>query len=168
MAGLGAEPKPKITANQLAAELQQIVMSERPSDLIQATGVFRETSRAIGEERLIIEIACLMYFAAVAAVIAELAGRSEQDLVEKAFLERLETRIGSTFFEMFTTRCAGYRDTFSRAMKGAPLDIPFIGRKFAELCGLEDNVSVAELGTVLFKATSEQAQEVIAKYSISS
>ena len=168
MAVLGNKPKPTITAEKLAAELQQIVSSERPSELIQATRTFREISKAIGEERLIVEIACLMYFAVDAVVISELAGRSEQDLVEKAFLERLETRIGSTFFEVFKGRCVGYRDALSKAMKGAPTDISFVGRKFTELCGLKNNGAVAGLGTVLFKSTSEEAQELIARYSISS
>ena len=166
MAGLGDKPRPTITAEKLAADLQQIISSERPSELIQASRTFREISKLIGEERLIVEIGCLMYFAVDAVVISELAGRSEQDLVEKAFLARLETRIGSTFFEMFRVRCIGYRDALSKAMKGAPLDNPFVGRKFAELCGLKDNGAVARLGTVLFKSTSEEAQELIAKYSI--
>ena len=168
MAVHGNQPKPKTTAEKLAAKLLGIVTSERPSDLIQATDAFREASKAIGEDRLIVEIACIMYFAVDAVVFSELDGRSEQNLVEKAFLATMETRIGTTFFEMFKVRCVGYRDALNKATKGAPLDNLFVGRKFAELCGLENRDALARLGTVLFKATSEQAQELIAKYSISS
>lgn len=157
------KPKPKITTKKLAAELQRIVYPERPSELIQATHAFKAASKVIGEERLLDEIACLMFFAVDAGVMAALAGRSENELVRKAFLERLKKRIGATFFEMFIMRSTGY----SKAIKDAPDDLGCVGRRFTEFCGLENNAAVALVGTPLFFSISKQAQELIPKYRIS-
>lgn len=158
------DAKPKITPKKLATLLGCIVYSERPSEIISTVRPFKAASNLVGEERLLDELAWLLYFAVDAGVITGLIGHSEREVVRQVFFENLRTRAGSSFVNTLKMRILEYQ----QAIKNAPEDPACIGRRFAEFCGLGENTAIALVGTILISATAKQASELVEKYRLTS
>jgi hypothetical protein len=157
------DTKPKITPKKLAMNLGRIVYGERPSEIIQIRP-FQAVSNLVGEERLLDEVAWLLYFAVDAGVISGLLEYREREKVRQAFFETLRTKIGSSFVNTLKTRIVEYQ----KAIKSAPKDRSCVGWRFVEFCGLGENVAVALAVTLLFSSTAKQARELVEKYRLAS
>ena len=153
----------KITPKKLATHLGRIVYSEQPSKIIQVRP-FKAVCNLIGEERLLDEVAWLLYFAVDAGVIAGLLEHREREVVRQAFFETLRIKIGSRFVNTLKTRIVEYE----KAIKSTPEDRLCVGWRFVEFCGLGENPAVALAVTLLFSSTSKQARELVEKYRLAS
>jgi hypothetical protein len=154
------DTKSKITARKLATDLRRIVYPERGSEII-SRGPFKAASKAIGEERLLDELALLLYFAVDAGVIAGLTEQRELELVRHAFFETLQTNISSAFVDTLKMRIVEYR----KGIKDAPEDRCCVGRRFVGFCELGDNAAVAVAVTILFSSTAKKATELVKEYA---
>ena len=156
--------KSKITAKKLATLLRRIVYPERPSEVIEGTHAFKAASTVVGEERLLDELAWLMFFAVDVGLGAGLSGERERELVRRAFLENLRKGTSRSFVDAIVMRNLEYR----KAIGDASDDRGCIGRRFVEFCGLGDNVAVVigALVLVLFVSTAKQATKLVEKYSL--
>ena len=154
------ETKPKIAPKKLAIQLRRIVRPERPAEVINR-GPFKAVSKVVGEERLLDEVAWLLFFAVDAGVRAGLAEHRELDVVRLHFFNTLRTEFGSANFDILKARNFEYQ----KAIKDTPKDRVCVGRRFAEFCGIGDNAAVALLATLLFKSTADRAMELVQKYN---
>ena len=158
------DTKSKITPKKLATHLGRIVYGERPSEIMNSIRPFKAISNLVGEERLLDELAWLLYFAVDAGVIAGLLEHREREEVQQAFFDTLRKRISSTFVNTLKMRILEYQ----KAVKNAGEDRCCVGWRFVEFCGLGENAAVAVAGTLLFSSTAKHARELVEKYRLAS
>ena len=152
----------KITPKELAIQLHQLIFGERPINLISTIRPLTEASKLIGQERLLEEINCLLFFAVSAGITGGVSEKYKQrELVREAFIERL--RNGSP---ILVDKIAKHFGDYQKTISDSPDDLDRVGWRFVKFCGIENNFALEMAGTFVFCTIAKEATELIEKYEI--
>ncbi|MGZ9213714.1 MAG: hypothetical protein ACXW53_17600 [Candidatus Binatia bacterium] len=152
----------KITPQELAIQLHQLIFGERAINLISTIRPLTAASKLIGQERLLEEINCLLFFAVSTGITGGASEKFKQrESVREAFIERL--RNGSPLLvDKITKHFGEYQKTFS----DSPDDLDRLGWRFVKFCGIKNNFALEMAGTFVFCTIAKEATALVEKYEI--